>query len=117
RSAHYRGQDRVAGDVSPSTPRTSRFRGPDALSRILFCTRANANRWKKWPCPTGAVHWASIERLKRAACGFEGSVSVLLGDAERTWQLTLSQLRNLQGYQLLTFAESERRLDELLHVK
>jgi class 3 adenylate cyclase len=26
-------------------------------------------------------------------------------------------LRNLQGYQLLTFAESERRLDELLHVK
>src|SRR6059036_2594821 len=41
----------------------------------------------------------------------------LLGDAERTWQLTLSQLRNLQGYQLLTFAESERRLDELLHVK
>jgi hypothetical protein len=41
----------------------------------------------------------------------------LLGDAERTWQLTLSQLRNLQGYQLLTFAESERRLDELLDVK
>jgi hypothetical protein len=41
----------------------------------------------------------------------------LLGDAERTWQLTLSRLRNLQTYQLLTFAESERRLDELLHVK
>ena len=41
----------------------------------------------------------------------------LLGDAERTWQLTLSRLRNLQTYRLLTFAESERRLDELLHVK
>src|SRR5437870_5004952 len=41
----------------------------------------------------------------------------LLGDAERTWQLTLSRLRNLQRYQLLTFAESERRIDELLHVK
>jgi hypothetical protein len=41
----------------------------------------------------------------------------LLGDAERTWQLALSRLRNLQTYRLLTFVESERRLDELLHVK
>ena len=41
----------------------------------------------------------------------------LLGDAERTWQLALSRLRNLQTYRLLTFAESERRLDELLDVK
>jgi hypothetical protein len=39
------------------------------------------------------------------------------GDAEGTWQLTLSRLRNLNTYQLLAFAESERRLDELLHVK
>jgi len=39
------------------------------------------------------------------------------GDVERTWQLTLSQLRNLQMYQFLTFAESERYLDELLRVK
>jgi len=39
------------------------------------------------------------------------------GDVERTWQLTLSQLRNLQTYQFLTFAESERHLDELLRVK
>jgi hypothetical protein len=41
----------------------------------------------------------------------------LLGDAEQTWQSTLSRLRNLQPYQLLTFAESDRRLDELLRVK
>jgi len=41
----------------------------------------------------------------------------LLRDAELTWQSTLSQLRNLQTYQLFTFAESERRLDELLRVK
>jgi len=41
----------------------------------------------------------------------------LLDDAERTWQLALSRLRNLQTYRLLNFAESERRLDELLHVK
>jgi len=41
----------------------------------------------------------------------------LLDDADRTWQLALSRLRNLQTYRLLTFAETERRLDELLHVK
>ena len=41
----------------------------------------------------------------------------LLDDAERTWQLALSRLRNLQTYRLLTFAESERRLGELLNVK
>ena len=41
----------------------------------------------------------------------------LLGDADRTWQLALSRLRNLQTYRLLTFAETERRLDELLHMK
>jgi hypothetical protein len=39
------------------------------------------------------------------------------GDADVTWQLTLNRLRNLNTYQLLTFAESERRLNELLHVK
>jgi hypothetical protein len=41
----------------------------------------------------------------------------LSGDADVTWQLTLSRLRNLNTYQLLTFAQSERRLNELLHVK
>jgi hypothetical protein len=41
----------------------------------------------------------------------------LVGDAEGSWQLTLHRLRNFQTYQLLTFAESERRLDELLSVK
>src|SRR5438874_2313322 len=41
----------------------------------------------------------------------------LVGDAEGSWQLSLHRLRNFQTYQLLTFAESERRLDELLRVK
>src|SRR5205085_4244288 len=35
----------------------------------------------------------------------------LLRDAEQTWQLALSRLRKLQPYQLLTLAESQRRLD------
>jgi hypothetical protein len=42
---------------------------------------------------------------------------LLADDAERTWQLALNRLKNLQPFRLLTFAESERRLDELLRVK
>jgi hypothetical protein len=38
-------------------------------------------------------------------------------DAERTWQVALNQVKSLQTFRLLTFAESERRLDELLRVK
>jgi hypothetical protein len=41
----------------------------------------------------------------------------LVADAEGTWQLTLRQLRNVQTYQLLTFVESDRSLDELLRVQ
>ena len=43
--------------------------------------------------------------------------SVLGGDAEGSWQLALRRLKDFQTSQLLTFAESERRLDELLRVK
>jgi hypothetical protein len=42
---------------------------------------------------------------------------LLANDAERTWQLALNRLKGLQTFRLLTFAESERRLDELLRVK
>jgi len=38
-------------------------------------------------------------------------------DAEATWQLILSRLKSLQTFRLLTFTESEQRLDELLRVK
>src|SRR5882724_5612489 len=41
----------------------------------------------------------------------------LVADAEGSWQLTLRRARNFQTYQLLTFAESDRRLVELLSVK
>lgn len=62
-----------------------------------------------------------ISRLSNASneplADLKAQFPFLLGDAERTWQLALSRLRNLQPYRLLTFAESERRLDELLHVK
>jgi len=42
---------------------------------------------------------------------------MLAADAERTWQAALNSLRSLQPFRLLTFAESERHLDELLTLK
>jgi hypothetical protein len=41
----------------------------------------------------------------------------LADDTERTWQLALNGLKSLQTFRLLTFAESDQRLDELLRVK
>jgi len=47
----------------------------------------------------------------------ESRFAFLADDAERTWQLALKQLKSAQTFRVLTFAESERRLDELLRVK
>jgi hypothetical protein len=47
----------------------------------------------------------------------EAQFAFLAGDAERTWQLALKQLKSAQTFRVLTFAESERRLHELLRVK
>jgi hypothetical protein len=42
---------------------------------------------------------------------------VLAGGPEKAWRSTVTRLSAAQSYQLLTLAESERRLDELLRVK
>ena len=47
----------------------------------------------------------------------EAQFAFLADDAEQTWQLALKQLKNAQTFRVLTFAESERRLDELLRVR
>jgi hypothetical protein len=41
----------------------------------------------------------------------------LADGAERSWQLTMNHLKSVQTFRLLTFAESEGRLDELLRLK
>jgi hypothetical protein len=41
----------------------------------------------------------------------------LRDDVEKKWRSTVARLSKRQTYQLLTFAESERRLDELLQIK
>jgi hypothetical protein len=38
-------------------------------------------------------------------------------DLEKKWRLAVARLCETQSYQVLTFAESDRRLDELLHAK
>jgi hypothetical protein len=42
---------------------------------------------------------------------------LLANNADEAWQLALNQLKNRQTFRLLTFAESERRLDDLLRIR
>ena len=47
----------------------------------------------------------------------KGQFPFLADNPEKTWQLALNHLNNLQTFRLLTFAESEQRLEELLSLK
>jgi hypothetical protein len=62
-----------------------------------------------------------IEKLSRASNEPLADLKAqfpLLGDVEKTWQSAVARrLSGAQSYQLLTFAESEQRLNELLLVK
>jgi hypothetical protein len=62
-----------------------------------------------------------IESLPNASndpvADLKAQFPLLAGNAEKTWQSVLTQTSGAQNYQLLTFIESERRLDELLRVK
>jgi len=49
--------------------------------------------------------------------GLKAQFPLLADDADRTWQVALNRLKSLQPFRLLTLAESERRLDELLSLK
>ena len=70
----------------------------------------------------GAARLAQyIDRLSESSndplADLERQIPFLVDNAERNWQLALNQLKSLQTFQLLTFAESERHLDELLRLK
>ena len=62
-----------------------------------------------------------IDRLPNASndpvADLKAQFPLLAGDAEKTWQSALRQASSAQDYQLLTFTESQRRLDGLLRVK
>jgi len=61
--------------------------------------------------------WPGCSRSNEPLANLSAHFPFLVSDAEESWQLSLRRLRNFQAYQLLTFAESERRLAELLQIK
>jgi hypothetical protein len=81
-----------------------------ALVQMLVDGRDGPARLAKY---IGHLPDASNEPLANLSAHFP----FLISDAEESWQLSLRRLRNFQAYQLLTFAESERRLAELLQIK
>ena len=62
-----------------------------------------------------------IDNLSRASndplADLKAQFPLLGEDAEKTWQSSVARLGDAQSYQLLTFAESEQRLNELLRIK
>ena len=80
-----------------------------ALVQMLIDGRDGPGRLAQY---IGHLPDASNEPLTNLKAHFP----FLVADAEGSWQLTLRRARNFQN-QLLTFAESEQRLTELLSVK
>jgi hypothetical protein len=62
-----------------------------------------------------------IDKLPNASndpvADLKAQFPLLAGDAEKTWESALRRASSPQDYQLLTFIESQRRLDELLRLK
>ena len=81
-----------------------------ALVQMLIDGRDGPGRLAQY---IGHLPDASNEPLTNLKAHFP----FLVADAEGSWQLTLRRARNFQTYQLLTFAESQQRLAELLSVK
>ncbi len=93
----------------------------DSTGRTLFRAYSFAFVQMLLEPKTGGSQLAKyIDRLSDSSNDLledlKAQFSMLAGDAERTWQGALNRLKSLQPFRLLTFAESERRLDELLIV-
>jgi len=62
-----------------------------------------------------------IDNLSRASndpfADLKAQFPILGDDAEKTWRSSVAELNAAQNYQLLTFIETERRLEELLRAK
>jgi len=94
----------------------------DSTARMLYRAYAFALVQMLLEGKTGGAQVAKyVDRLSDSSndpfADLKAQFPVLAGDAEKTWQLALNRLKSLQTFRLLTFAESERRLDELLRVK
>ena len=92
----------------------------DAPSRLLF--RAYSAAFVRWLIdePEGRSHLGQyVDNLSLASNDPSADLRIhfsALNDnsVEKTWRFRVAQFCNSQSYQLLTFAETQRRLDELL---
>jgi len=124
---HDRGQLVEALTATENTPTLEKFlqQRPailDSAGRVLYRAYSLALVQMLLEPKDGAARLAQyIGRLSDASndplTDLKAQFPFLRSDAEETWQSSLHQLRNFQAYQLLTFAESERRLGELLQMK
>src|SRR5204862_434540 len=94
----------------------------DSAGRTLYRAYAFALMQMLLDGKNGGTQLAKyIDHLSDSSDGpladLKAQFPVLADDAERTWQLALNRLKSRQTFRLLTFAESEQRLDELLRVK
>ena len=94
----------------------------DSTGRALYRAYSFALVQRLLDEKDGAARLAQyIDRLSESSndplADLERQFPFLLEDPERTWQVALNQLKSLQAFRLLTFAESERRLDEVLVMK
>lgn len=95
----------------------------DAPARLLF--RAYSAAFVRWLVdePDGRFRLGRyIDNLSRAsndpATDLKTYFPGLDGDAiEKTWRVRVAQFCDSQSYQLLSFAESQRKLDEFLSIK
>jgi hypothetical protein len=94
----------------------------DSIGRTLYCAYSFAFLQMLLEPKHGAIQLGRyIDELSSASNdpleGLKEQFPSLAGDAERTWQAALTRLRSLQPFRLLTFAESQQRLNELLTLK
>jgi hypothetical protein len=94
----------------------------DSTGRTLYRAYAFALVQMLLDMKNGGAQLAKyIDHLYDAAndplADLEAQFPALADAAERMWQLALNRLKSLQTFRLLTLAESEQRLDELLSVK
>jgi hypothetical protein len=94
----------------------------DSTGRTLYQAYAFALMQMLLDGKNGGAQLAKyIDRLSNSSndpiADLKAQFPLLADDADRTWQLALNRLKSLQTFRLLTFAESERCLDELLRVK
>ncbi|HEX4708323.1 MAG TPA: hypothetical protein VH229_11415 [Candidatus Udaeobacter sp.] len=93
----------------------------DSTGRVLYQAYAFTLVQMLLDGTEGSVHLAQyMGRLSRGSseplADLKAQFPFLAGDAEGTWQLSLRRLKNFPAYQLLTFAETDRRLAELLRL-